>query len=348
MIVTPLALRFLYCHRPVVVGGGRDGGCQSQLFGQCLGVHEPDPAAFLLTEPGILGLDDPVPLAHVEHVRTQGRDAIEEGAVQSLNRGAHQRHGDNPDHDAQRGEHRAHLVGADRVPGDSETLADFGEEGHPPAQPIHGDTGLAMRSDEGGAARPVNGASDCHSSLAIRPSRMRMMRRACLAMSSSWVTTMIVLPLLRQFREQGHDLGAGLGVEVPGRLIGQQDGGPVDQRAGDGNALALAAGELVGFVMNAVSQADLGERLERDLAALVRRHAGVNERQFDVVQRVGARQQVERLKHEPDLAIADFGQLVVVHLADVGAVQLVAAGGGRVEAADDVHQAWICRSRTAP
>src|SRR4028119_128662 len=51
--------------------------------------------------------------------------------------------------------------------------------------------------------------------------------------------------------EQRHDLGRGRRVEVPGRLVGEQDGRLVDQGAGHGHALALAAGQLVGVVVHA-------------------------------------------------------------------------------------------------
>ena len=51
--------------------------------------------------------------------------------------------------------------------------------------------------------------------------------------------------------EEGHDLDAGFGVEVAGGLVGEDDGRAVDQGAGDGDALALAAGELVGLVVHA-------------------------------------------------------------------------------------------------
>src|SRR4051794_19750369 len=43
--------------------------------------------------------------------------------------------------------------------------------------------------------------------------------------------------------EHVHDLVARLGVEVAGRLVGQDDVGVVDQRAGDRHPLLLAAGE---------------------------------------------------------------------------------------------------------
>ena len=66
--------------------------------------------------------------------------------------------------------------------------------------------------------------------------------------------------------------------------------------------------------------------------------AVVDERQLDVVQRGGAGQQVEGLEDEADLLVADAGQLVVVQLADQLAVEPVFALGGRVQAADQVHQ----------
>jgi hypothetical protein len=125
--------------------------------------------------------------------------------------------------------------------------------------------------------------------------------------------------------EEGHDLEAGFGVEVAGGLVGEDDGGVVDQGAGDGDALALAAGELVGLVVHARFEADVGERLLGALDALGGGRAVVDERQLDVVQRGGAGQQVEGLEDEADFLVADAGELVVVQLADQLAVEPVAA-----------------------
>jgi len=47
--------------------------------------------------------------------------------------------------------------------------------------------------------------------------------------------------LLVQVAQQVHDLTAALRVEVAGRLVGQQDGGPGRDRTRDGRALLLAA-----------------------------------------------------------------------------------------------------------
>ncbi len=125
-----------------------------------------------------------------------------------------------------------------------------------------------------------------------------------------------MLPLAWSVVEQRHDLDAGLGVEVAGRFVGQDDGGPVDQGAGDGDALALTAGELVGLVVHACFQADVGEDFFGALDAFGRGGAVVDQRQLDVVQRGGAGQQIEGLEDEADFLVADAGQFVVVEFAD--------------------------------
>ena len=50
-------------------------------------------------------------------------------------------------------------------------------------------------------------------------------------------------------------------VQVAGGLVGQQQARPADQRAGDGDALLLAARELVGQVVQPLAQPDLLEHL---------------------------------------------------------------------------------------
>src|SRR6478672_10406341 len=126
--------------------------------------------------------------------------------------------------------------------------------------------------------------------------------------------------------EEVHDVLRGRRVKVAGRLVGEQDRRPVDQGARDGDPLALAAGELVGHVGHARAEPHLLERLLRPLLALGAGESGVDQRQLDVVQGVGAREQVEGLEDEADLLVADAGELGVVELLDGGVVQDVAAG----------------------
>ena len=56
--------------------------------------------------------------------------------------------------------------------------------------------------------------------------------------------------------EQGEHLGADAGVEVAGRLVGEDQVGPGDQRPGDGHPLLLAAGELARPVREPVAEPD--------------------------------------------------------------------------------------------
>ena len=58
--------------------------------------------------------------------------------------------------------------------------------------------------------------------------------------------------------EQLHDPDRGLGIEVAGRLVGQQQRRVVDERARDRDALLLAAGELVGVVVQLRARARSG------------------------------------------------------------------------------------------
>ena len=56
--------------------------------------------------------------------------------------------------------------------------------------------------------------------------------------------------------ERIEDLGAGRVVEVAGRLVGEQEGRPGDERPGDGDALLLAGRQLVGLVVLLAGQVD--------------------------------------------------------------------------------------------
>ena len=53
------------------------------------------------------------------------------------------------------------------------------------------------------------------------------------------------------------DLIAGLGIELAGRFVGENQKRPFHQGASDGHPLLLTAGELVGVVLQAIAQADL-------------------------------------------------------------------------------------------
>src|SRR4051794_24974109 len=140
--------------------------------------------------------------------------------------------------------------------------------------------------------------------------------------------------------KDAHDLLGRARVEVAGRLVGEKHGRIGHERARDGHALLLTAGKLRRMIVLASFEADAMQRIHRRLVALFARPAevSVDERELDVFDGRRAREQIETLKDEPDLRVADDGALVAVERRDVDAVEFVRAVGGTVEAAEDVHQ----------
>ena len=120
-------------------------------------------------------------------------------------------------------------------------------------------------------------------------------------------------------------------VEVAGGLVGEDDVGVVDQRPGDRHALLLAAGELVGAVVEPVGEADHPGQLEGPLLVLLGDLAAalVGQRELDVLDDGVLLDQVVRLEDEADVAAPDLGELVVVELGDVAAAEEVLPLVGR-------------------
>ena len=147
------------------------------------------------------------------------------------------------------------------------------------------------------------------------------------------------LAAVAQALEDLHDDLAGGRVEVAGGLVGQDDGRVAHEGARDGHALHLTAGKLVDLVVEVVDrQVDGGERRHGTRLALAHGDVAVDERQHDVPQHRGARQQVEALEHEADALPAHEGEVVVGKGGDVHALEPVGARGGRVEQTEDVHE----------
>jgi hypothetical protein len=102
--------------------------------------------------------------------------------------------------------------------------------------------------------------------------------------------------------DQVHDLEREVGVEVAGRLVGEQDVRLVDQRARDRDALLLAARERERALVAAVLQADLLQHLEHARARDAARCRDHVERERDVLLDGAAREQLEVLEHDADPA----------------------------------------------
>ena len=97
-------------------------------------------------------------------------------------------------------------------------------------------------------------------------------------------------------------------VEIAGRLVGEQQARRVDQRARDGDALLLAAGELARRVALAIAEADEFQRSARPLAArraADRPRCRVKEGKLDILDGARPGEEIEALEDEAKALAAD-------------------------------------------
>ena len=135
------------------------------------------------------------------------------------------------------------------------------------------------------------------------------------------------LPLGVQAPEQLEHLEAAVGVEGAGRLVGEEKGRLVGQGAGDGQALALAAGQHAGRALGLVGQPEQVEKVAGAGLGLLARAPGDDRRQRHVLEhaqvREGSRDLVGARDAEPGDAMRrqplDFAPREY-HPAAIGAV----------------------------
>jgi hypothetical protein len=113
------------------------------------------------------------------------------------------------------------------------------------------------------------------------------------------------------------------GVEVAGGLVGEDDGGSVDEGASDGYALLLPSGELAGAVVEAALDAEhVGEVIEEGLVKFPLggcTQGGDVVGYFYVAHGRESGKKVEALEDEADLGAAHFGAFAVGEFGEVGA-----------------------------
>ena len=134
------------------------------------------------------------------------------------------------------------------------------------------------------------------------------------------------------------ELGGVARVEIGGGLVGEDERGAMDDGASDGDALALAAGEEIGAMMGAGGEADVFESFG-DAAAAFERWRSLNEKRvLDIFGGGEDGDEIEGLKDEADLFAAEQGGFGRGEAGGVDAFNQDAAGGGLVDAADEVEE----------
>ena len=143
--------------------------------------------------------------------------------------------------------------------------------------------------------------------------------------------------------QQLHDVAPVCRVQVARRFVGEHDRRIVGERAGERDALLLAARQLRGIVMRAAGQSDF---LEQRRGALPRvGDAGDFHRHGHVLVRGQRRNEVEELEHEADLLAAQAREAVFVELRDVDLIDQHLAGRRLVEARDEPEQRRFAAAR---
>src|SRR5690606_6766301 len=82
---------------------------------------------------------------------------------------------------------------------------------------------------------------------------------------------------------------------------------------------------------------DSGQRLARPPVPLGPRHPAIDERQFDILERRRALQEIEALKHEAEIVAPQKGAPVAVEPARIEPAKEKVAAARRIETAHDVH-----------
>src|SRR5262249_2657454 len=101
----------------------------------------------------------------------------------------------------------------------------------------------------------------------MRPSLNTNTRFAYWAISGSWVTMTMVIPCLALSRCRIPIISV-LAVEIPCRLVGENDGGAIGQGSGDRHTLLLATRELTRLVPSPLRQPCCLESRQSSEAAL--------------------------------------------------------------------------------
>ena len=144
--------------------------------------------------------------------------------------------------------------------------------------------------------------------------------------------------VLGDLLENFHDLHGCVGVQRAGGLVGQKDIRVVHQSPGDGHALHLAAGHLVGLFVQLVAQTHLFQGLFGSRLPLRRSNAGESQGQLHVGKYGLVRDQVIGLKNKADGVVAVGVPVGVRKILGGFPVDHQVAGGILVKTADDVQK----------
>src|SRR5947209_3502584 len=145
--------------------------------------------------------------------------------------------------------------------------------------------------------------------------------------------------------EQLHDLAPLAGVEIPRRLVGEEELRVVYDCAGDGDELLLAAGELVWEEVFLADYLEAVERVGDERLRFGALHVAVGERHFEILSHGETVYEVVALEDEADVVLVERGALSGLHLVDGLLHEKIFAAPRAVEEAEYGEQRRLPRTR---
>ena len=141
---------------------------------------------------------------------------------------------------------------------------------------------------------------------------------------------MMVVPFAVEFLKKLHDFLGLAGMEVAGRLVGQDQFRLGDDRAGDADELLLAAGELARIEILFPDDGETIERVGDQRGAFRFAVMPIGKRDVEILVNRQVIEQVVVLKNETDLLVAQRGALFRLQAMDGGFIEVIFAGPAEV------------------
>ena len=144
-----------------------------------------------------------------------------------------------------------------------------------------------------------------------------------------------------ELAEESSDVSTMARVEICSGLIREDDRGFVGERACDGDALLLSAGQLIGTEAEAIREADLREEFSGAPLGRAALDAGEIARDLHVFDGGERSQEIEVLEHESEMMGAERGEVSLGRGGKVDAVDQDGATGGAQHRAEHEEQGGL-------
>ena len=136
-------------------------------------------------------------------------------------------------------------------------------------------------------------------------------------------------------------------IQISGRFIGQNDGGIVEERAGECDALAFAARQFGRVVRHDAFEAEDGEKFPAAFFAGRAAFSGDHAGDLDVFDCREIREQVVKLENEADFPAAESREFGGGKRAQGLPFDNYFTGGGMIEAAENLQERRLPRAGNA-